>query len=329
MDQQQIRQKLEAAVGGRERFAGSFAARTMRDLDKRAELELEGAAQIAASSIAGVDQALEREGLQAHSQFDPAAFVARFVRLWSAYQAAGARTMNWMVTGPARFPVARNRKRMDAEHNRYLELRAFYSGAPAVEIRKAKRARAEALGPAGLALGELEDLRARLAKREQRQAMMKAANAAVRKYGKLPRDEAMPAIERALEAAGRPEAKVLVSALGKAGMLQQGFERWETANNAAEIRRLKDRIAAVELKAARIEQAPDEPAERELGGIRLVRNAAIDRVQLIFPGKPAEAERTLLKRNAFRWSPREGAWQRQLTSNGVRAAEAVLAQLAA
>jgi hypothetical protein len=35
---------------------------------------------------------------------------------WAAFQHAGARTLNWMVTGPARFPVERNRKRMDTEH---------------------------------------------------------------------------------------------------------------------------------------------------------------------------------------------------------------------
>ena len=52
------------------------------------------------------------------------------------------------------------------------------------------------------------------------------------------------------------------------------------------------------------------------------------RVQFIFDGKPDEETRSLLKYWGFRWAPSQGAWQRQLTSNGKYAAKEVIKKLA-
>lgn len=51
------------------------------------------------------------------------------------------------------------------------------------------------------------------------------------------------------------------------------------------------------------------------------------RVQLIFDGKPDDDTRALLKSYGFRWSPRNAAWQRQLTENGRRAARQLMREL--
>ena len=42
------------------------------------------------------------------------------------------------------------------------------------------------------------------------------------------------------------------------------------------------------------------------------------------PHKNVDETRELLKRNGFRWSPRNSAWQRQLTANGKYAAHQVM-----
>lgn len=44
------------------------------------------------------------------------------------------------------------------------------------------------------------------------------------------------------------------------------------------------------------------------------------RLQIIFDGKPNADVRTELKGEGFRWAPSQGAWQRQLTDNAMRAA---------
>lgn len=59
-------------------------------------------------------------------------------------------------------------------------------------------------------------------------------------------------------------------------------------------------------------------------GGRVVMNAEANRLQLVFDGKPDEGTRVALKSRGFRWSPRFGAWQRQLTDNAVQAARDVL-----
>ena len=58
--------------------------------------------------------------------------------------------------------------------------------------------------------------------------------------------------------------------------------------------------------------------------MEVVENKEIMRVQLLFDGKPDESTRQLLKRKGFNWSPREKAWQRQLTENGIRAVKDIL-----
>ncbi|RVK43343.1 hypothetical protein CN160_30110 [Sinorhizobium meliloti] len=48
------------------------------------------------------------------------------------------------------------------------------------------------------------------------------------------------------------------------------------------------------------------------------------RSRLIFPGKPDDPTRHVLKANGFRWSPPQGAWQGHLNESGRYAAQRVL-----
>lgn len=93
---------------------------------------------------------------------------------------------------------------------------------------------------------------------------------------------------------------------------------WELSNLGANIRRLKERRASLAAMKSR------ERVERMVGGVRVVEDPDLARIQLIYPGKPDEATRDRLKRNGFRWAPSEGAWQRQLNNAGRRAAQEVL-----
>jgi hypothetical protein len=51
------------------------------------------------------------------------------------------------------------------------------------------------------------------------------------------------------------------------------------------------------------------------------------RIQLRFDDIPPAETREKLKRNGFRWSPSQKAWQRLLNQNGKYAAQSVLKDL--
>jgi len=95
-------------------------------------------------------------------------------------------------------------------------------------------------------------------------------------------------------------------------------------NNNANIKRLKDRLeslTAIKEKGT---------TERENDLFKVVENTELMRLQLIFDGKPDEETRNILKSNGFKWSPKNMAWQRQLTDNAkyslARVEKALLAQ---
>lgn len=70
--------------------------------------------------------------------------------------------------------------------------------------------------------------------------------------------------------------------------------------------------AAREAEEAR---ASKEDSEIRFDGGVVVKNFSEDRLQIIFDEKPSPDVIFKLKHNGFRWSPRFGAWQRQLTAN--------------
>ena len=74
------------------------------------------------------------------------------------------------------------------------------------------------------------------------------------------------------------------------------------------------------LKAVQNRENKEVPFE----GGTLVWNYGEDRLQILFDRIPEDSRRKELKSSGFHWSPRNKAWQRQLTSNALSAAKRVL-----
>lgn len=96
---------------------------------------------------------------------------------------------------------------------------------------------------------------------------------------------------------------------------------YELTSLRGKIKRVEERIAELDKRAQQAEQPADNIA---FPGGEIVRNLEADRLQIIFDEKPGEEMRAKLKSNGFRWSPRYGAWQRQLTQNAESAARRAL-----
>lgn len=90
----------------------------------------------------------------------------------------------------------------------------------------------------------------------------------------------------------------------------------------AERKRLELRIHNLETRQER------GRVERETAFFLVVENPELDRIQLVFEGRPDDATRTVLKSRGFRWAPSHGAWQRHLNNNGRYAAKYVESDLA-
>lgn len=174
--------------------------------------------------------------------------------------------------------------------------------------------KAASVGTGGISSDDpdaIKKLRAELASAEKSQEMMKAANKAIR-ANKTPETQAA-----ALVALGFTEAQA-AEAIKPDFARRVGFPSYALSNNNANMTRIKGRIAELEKRSQRadVEKAGDGFTYRE--------DTTENRVMFIFDGKPDEATRAILKREAFKWSPSRGAWVRQLNNAGIWAAKQVL-----
>ncbi|WP_303758323.1 hypothetical protein [Sphingobium yanoikuyae] len=206
-----MQDRLLSAVGGLDHFSGNWSWRS-HSPRQRAESAIREAVESIGDGVAAL---AERDATAEQVE----EWTAKAINLWIAYQAAGARTANPMITGPANFPVARNNKAMATERKRGEEYYAFAHRPIAWLDRQARRAEKAALSA---------------------------------------------------------------------------------------------------------EAATVEHRSIDFPGVKLVQNTTLDRIQLLFDGKPEAEVIAKLKGEAFRWSPRESAWQRKNTNNGVQAAYRLL-----
>lgn len=198
----------------------------------------------------------------------------------------------------------RRHRRDLAKHDQNMR-----AGIDAQERAQDLAGRAASVGTGGISSDDPEalvKLREKLAGMTKLQEVMKAANRVIRKH--KAQETAVP--ELVALGFGEVQARKLLTP-DFCGRI--GFADYETKNNNANMRRVRERIAVLEREAA---QAQEEEGERARSQRGVVYRIEDNRVQLVFPGKPEEAVRARLKQHGFRWSPAAGAWQRHLNNAG-------------
>jgi hypothetical protein len=221
-----------------------------------------------------------------------------------------------MITGPARFPTARNQKRSQWADNKANDLLEWDKKASAAIKRKLLDARPEEEKDAAewrqLANEITRSLNVIEGIDERGDYWTRSAfvNSIAGKVERLALGGDVALVDKALE---------LVKAYGekhKKPAITDRHNFW----TFSELSRQKAAEAAT--KAVR------EPEVAEEGkGVKIVCNAAIDRVQIVFDQKPDAAMIASLKSEAWNWSRREGAWQRKLTEAAKQSAKRIIAEV--
>lgn len=208
------------------------------------------------------------------------------------------RCPSWLVTGGSNFPTGKKAKQ-NAARDKNME---FYNDTQALldKIRSVGMGGISADDPDAAA-----KIEQKLTARRELQERMKAANAAIRMKDTAAGDA------RLAELGFTPKEINDLRAPDFLGRV--GFANYELSNNNAEIHRLEKRLADLRKRAEN--QLPDF----DFDGGHAEANADENRLQLFFNGKPSDEIRDALKKEGYRWSPRFGAWQRQLTPNAYRA----------
>jgi len=164
----------------------------------------------------------------------------------------------------------------------------------------------------------IQKLRAQIADKEKRQAAMKAANRIIKSK---PKNQQTPEkITRLVDDVGlshETAAKLFEPDFcGRAG-----FPGYSLQNNNSNIKRMKDRITALTNNA----QATSTTEDR--AHFAVVENTELNRLQLMFQGKPPDDIRKILRQAGFVFSYKNTAWQRHLNNAGREAASRVERQI--
>ena len=210
-----------------------------------------------------------------------------------------ARVPSVLIAGGSNFPV-RKKEKQNAARDRNMEDWNEIQGL-LDKIRSTGMGGISADDPQAI-----QKLEAKLEKLQSAQDTMKAVNAYYRKHKTLDGCPCLSA-ERIEAMKGEMSSQWHIE--------DKPYPSWALSNNNAEIRRIKGRIAELTKKQE------TAYAGWEFDGGTVEANKEDNRLQIYFEEKPDEKTRETLRENGFRWSPKAGAWQRQLNDNAIYAAD--------
>ncbi len=161
----------------------------------------------------------------------------------------------------------------------------------------------------------IEQLEDKLDKLETAQAHMKTVNAYYRKNKAL--DGCPDLTEK--------ERREIEGTWARGWYVGIPYPAYALSNNNANIKRVRERIET--LKREKNRESAEQEVDLDGLNVTVKENVEEMRIQLFFDGKPEPEVRDILKGEAFKWSPRNGCWQRQLTDNARSATKRVLEKL--
>lgn len=282
--------RAQEMMSFRDYVPGSKTAEYRRMVDKAAELAAQQKRRVDPLYHDKIDALLD-------------AYARKLAHNMNESSRIGCMCPSVMIAGPAKFPVKKKERQNAADRANMKEFEEIQD-----ILRKIK-----AVGTGGISSDDtnaLDKLREKVARLENLQEQMKAANAAIRMKDTANGDAKLEALGFSMEQIQELRAPDFCGRVG--------FSSYTLSNNNANIRRLRARIQ--ELEKRQTEAAPEGWT---FDGGEVVVNTELNRLQIVLEGRPDEDMKKDLKGHGFRWAPSQRAWQRQLTDNAIRAAKAI------
>ena len=222
----------------------------------------------------------------------------RYIAKYSEWLQALSRTFSVMITGASKFNNRRHDKMNDYEHSARERFETWKE-----KVLKRVNRQQRLVGWA-----EVERLQNKLDQLTELQEKMKAVNKIVRNK-KLSGDEQY----EELEAMGLSKRTIYeVMSEPQYSFQKKGFQTYQLSNNLAKIKATEQ---AIKRHTA---MATTDDKEFTFDGGKVAVCNSDERIRIYFDDVPDEETRKMLKSNAFKWSPTNKAWQRQLTPNAMR-----------
>lgn len=222
----------------------------------------------------------------------------RYIAKYSEWLHAMSRTFSVMITGAGNFNNRRHQKMNNYEHSARERFETWQE-----KVVKRVNRQQRLVG-----WEEVERLQSKLDTLTELQEKMKVANKIVRN-SKLSDEEQ----REELEAIGLSTRIIEEIMKGPYYSFEKkGFQTYQLSNNLA-------RIKATEQAIKRhTEMAIAEDTVFTFDGGKVAICNSDERIRIFFDDIPDTETKTMLKKNGFKWSPTNKAWQRQLTPNAMR-----------
>lgn len=239
-----------------------------------------------------------------------------------------ANNPSWAVAGPANFNVRRSDKLNNAAQRKAQEYEEKLSRFEQNTKKQLERMQPEEQQISRWRQGKWKHgetisnddplaekkLAAKLEYHQEQQQKMKDANAYYRRNGSM----------KGFEGFSEKTNENIDAAIANNSWEKKPFASYQLTNNNASIKSTQSRLTEIRNRQQKATETGGAGGGTKFDGGEVVRNTGINRLQIKFDSIPDAAMRQKLKSSGWRWSPKEGAWQRQLTDNAERSASSIL-----
>lgn len=257
--------------------------------EKRAADEIAGNVRWFNGTVDDMARLCSNEEQRAYLAEQLPRFKDKYLGLFRACTAAQSRCLSTMIAGGSNFPVRRAEK-ANASHMRHINAMIDWQPRAIAAIKKGIEERKT---PAQVEADYMDDVRKMV-----RHAYLRADFGRRNFYGRF-----------------QTWAKYASDEMVRTALdyLKEYQDKYHDGKGFTPRHKIWQVVGG-----SNAEQSADESVE--INGISVVRNGSLDRVQIIFSGKPEPYLIAKLKAHGWRWSPKNCAWQRQNTDNAYRSA---------